>query len=127
MAKPTHLKFNSPAPDLELSAATGETVRLASLWASRPLLLAFIRHFGCPQCKELLDFLTENTARLEAAGLSVAIVTQGTVPETLEFCRRHAPGLRLGYADYLLGMHNVLRAHGLAIRVSRTFWRPGRS
>lgn len=27
---------------------------------------------------------------------------------------RHAPGLRLAYADYLLGMHNVLRAHGLA-------------
>ncbi len=23
---------------------------------------------------------------------------------------RHAPGLRLGYADYLLGMHNVLRS-----------------
>lgn len=32
---------------------------------------------------------------------------------------RHAPGLRLGYADYLRGMHNVLRAHGLAIRTIR--------
>jgi peroxiredoxin len=93
MAMPTHLKFSSPAPDLELSAATGETVRLASLWANRPLLLAFVRHFGCPQCKELLDFLKENSTRLEAAGLGVAIVTQGTVPETLEFGQRHAPGL----------------------------------
>jgi peroxiredoxin len=93
MAKPIHLKFNSPAPDLVLTAATGETVSLASLWAGRPLLLVFIRHFGCPQCKELLDFLTQNTAQLEAAGLTVAIVTQGTVPETLAFCREHAPGL----------------------------------
>ena len=93
MAKFVHLTFDSPAPDLELSAATGEMMRLASLWASRPLLLVFIRHFGCPQCKELLDFLTGNSARLEAAGLGVAIVTQGTVPETAEFCREHAPGL----------------------------------
>jgi hypothetical protein len=28
-----------------------------------------------------------------AAGLGVAIVTQGTVPETAAFCRQHAPGL----------------------------------
>ena len=93
MARPNHLKFNSPAPDLELAAASGETVRLSLLWSSRPLLLVFVRHFGCPQCKELLDFLTENTARLEAAGMAVAIITQGQVAETLEFCRKHAPGL----------------------------------
>ncbi len=68
MAKPNHLKFNSLAPDLELASASGETVRLSLLWSSRPLLLVFVRHFGCPQCKELLDFLVENATRLEAAG-----------------------------------------------------------
>ena len=87
------LKFNALAPDLSLTAATGEIVRLASLWATRPLLLIFVRHFGCPQCKELLDFVTQNKTRLEAAGLTLAAVTQGTPAEALEFCRQHAPGL----------------------------------
>jgi peroxiredoxin len=94
MAKPDRLKFNSPAPDLEVTVSTGEAVRLRSLWASRPLLLVFIRHFGCPQCKEVLDFLTQNASQLEANGLGVAILTQGNVAETEAFCRERAPGLR---------------------------------
>ena len=92
MGKLRHLPFNAPAPDLNLTAATGETVQLASLWAARPLFLIFVRHFGCPQCKELLDFVTQNKARLGAAGLALAVVTQGTPAEALEFCRQHAPG-----------------------------------
>jgi peroxiredoxin len=128
MAKPDHLKFNSPAPDLELTAATGETVRLSSLWASRPLLLVFIRHFGCPQCKELLDFLAENTARLETAGLGVAIITQGRVPETLEFCRQYAPG-RLCLADPQRAAYRAYQVERGGLRqtfLSPRVWRANR-
>jgi hypothetical protein len=31
---------------IELQASTGESVRLGTLWESRPVVLAFIRHFG---------------------------------------------------------------------------------
>lgn len=31
---------------IELEASTGESVRLGGLWANRPVVLAFIRHFG---------------------------------------------------------------------------------
>ena len=31
---------------LELRDWSGETVRLGSLWRDRPVVLAFIRHFG---------------------------------------------------------------------------------
>jgi hypothetical protein len=31
---------------IELDASTGESVRLGRLWENRPVVLAFIRHFG---------------------------------------------------------------------------------
>jgi len=57
MAKQKQLGFNRMAPDLELLDISGNPVRLSSLWSQRPLLLAFTRHFGCTQCKEMLDEL----------------------------------------------------------------------
>jgi peroxiredoxin len=132
MEKPAHLNFNDPAPDLSLATATGETIRLASLWASRPLLLVFVRHFGCPQCKELLDFITQNKTRLEGVPLAVALVTQGTPAETLEFCRVHAPGQlclsdpqRQAYSAYKIERAG-LRQTFLSPRVWAANWRASR-
>jgi putative ABC transport system ATP-binding protein len=87
------LKFNDPAPDLEIPTGTGERIRLSSLWKEKPLLLVFTRHFGCPQCKEMLDQLVQNKTDLEKSGLTLAAVTQGTPAETLEYCKRQAPGI----------------------------------
>lgn len=110
MAKSTHLKYNDPAPDLELTTATGERIQLSSLWVEKPLLLAFTRHFGCPQCKEMLSQLVEAKAEIEKAGLTIAAVTQGTPVEAAEFCKRQAPGIiclsdpeREAYYAYGLG------------------------
>jgi peroxiredoxin len=93
MAKSTHLKYNDLAPDLKVMTATGERVQLSSLWAEKPLLLAFTRHFGCPQCKEMLSQLVESKDDIEKSGLTIVAVTQGTPAETLEFCKRQAPGI----------------------------------
>jgi peroxiredoxin len=56
-------------------------------------LLVFTRHFGCPQCKEMLDQLVQNKTDLEKSGLTLAAVTQGTPAEALEYCKRQAPGV----------------------------------
>jgi peroxiredoxin len=93
MANNRQLNFNRSAPDLALLDTTGETVQLSSLWAQRPLLLAFTRHFGCTQCKEMLDELVAGRERIEQAGLNIAVITQGTPTVTAEFARKHAPGL----------------------------------
>ena len=53
------LKFNDPAPDTELLNMDGAGVKISSLWQSGVLVLAFTRHFGCPQCKEMLDQLVQ--------------------------------------------------------------------
>jgi peroxiredoxin len=59
MLNKDYLKFNDLAPDVELLDMAGEPVRLSSLWQGRVLVLAFTRHFGCPQCKEMMDNLVE--------------------------------------------------------------------
>jgi len=68
-------------------------VQLSSLWAEKPLLLSFTRHFGCTQCKEMLDELVAGRERIQAAGLNIAVIMQGTPEATAEFASRFAPGL----------------------------------
>ena len=87
----TVLDFNDPAPDLDVRLALGGSVRLSTLWQAQPLLLAFTRHFGCTQCKEMLDRLRASQAELDAAGLRLAVVTQGTAEAAAEFCAQFAP------------------------------------
>ena len=82
MDKLRHLNFNQPAPDLILVDVAGKPVQLSSLWIKKPLLLAFTRHFGCTQCKEMLDELVQGKERIEAAGLDIAVITQGKPEST---------------------------------------------
>lgn len=88
-----HLRFNQQAPDLELLNTAGKPVRLSSLWKKRPLLLAFTRHFGCTQCKQMLDELSLGKKQIEGSGLGVAVITQGTPAMTDQFMRDYAPDL----------------------------------
>ena len=104
------LHFNHPAPDIELSDASGQPVQLSDLWKQATLLLAFTRHFGCPQCKEMLDRLTGFQRDLEAKRIRIAAVTQALPEEARAFCEQYAPGLlclsdreRKAYKAYGLG------------------------
>jgi len=38
--------FAGKLAGVELQSSTGERVKLGTLWESRPVVLAFIRHFG---------------------------------------------------------------------------------
>jgi peroxiredoxin len=94
MKKLIPLKFNDPAPDAELLTVDGHPLRLSSLWAQQPLLLSFTRHFGCPQCKEMLDFLVEAQPDLNRRGLNLAVIMHATPAEAKAFAAQRAPGLR---------------------------------
>ncbi len=98
MTKRKQLNFGSQAPDLTLVDPAGNPVRLSSLWAERPLLLAFTRHFGCTQCKEMLNELTGGKEAIEKAGLGIAVVMQGSPEATGSFAQQFSPGL-LALAD----------------------------
>lgn len=94
MPRITHLKFNDPAPDLTLRDVNGRKIEISSLWKKKAFILAFTRHFGCPQCKDLVDQLVEASPALKKKKLGLAIVTQGSPEEAKEFCAERAPGVR---------------------------------
>jgi peroxiredoxin len=123
-----HLKFNDRAPDIELQAVDGKPVKLSSLWQKQALILAFTRHFGCPQCKEMVDQLVLASPELKARNLSLAIVTQGTPAETNTFCEQRAPGIlcladpeRKAYQAYGLERANLWQSF-----LSLNVWRSNR-
>ena len=94
MKNKQHLNFNQPAPELVLLDVEGREVRLSSLWQKKPLLLAFTRHFGCTQCKEMLEELVSGKDNIKQAGLDIAIILMGSVEASREFSQKFAPGLR---------------------------------
>lgn len=116
MKNSNRLHFNQQAPDLELLNTAGKTVTLSSLWKKRPLILAFTRHFGCTQCKEMLDELMEGKERIAQAGLGVAVVTQGSPGATDLFMKQYAPDLlalsdpeRMAYHAYGLERGSIFQ------------------
>jgi peroxiredoxin len=104
------LKFNDPAPNIELLDTDGQPVQLGSLWAKQPLLLSFTRHFGCPQCKEMLDELSQARERIQQQGLALAVIMHAGPAAAKAFAVGHAPSIRcladpnrIAYAAYGLG------------------------
>lgn len=93
MMKMKKLSFDRNAPDVEVWDIGGNKVQLSSLWKEKPLLLAFTRHFGCTQCKEMLEELVAGRDQIEKAGLRIVVIMQGTPEATKVFAERFAPGL----------------------------------
>ena len=46
MASKLKLKVGGVAPDIQVVNADGETINLSSIWAQKPVVLTFLRHFG---------------------------------------------------------------------------------
>ena len=42
----SEVKIGGPAPELAYTTASGEQKRLSDLWAARPALVLWLRHFG---------------------------------------------------------------------------------
>ncbi len=95
MANKKHLNFHHNAPDIELMDVNRNPVQLSSLWQEKPLLLAFTRHFGCTQCKEMLDELVNGHEKINQAGLNLAVINQGTPATTALFAEKFAPDLQM--------------------------------
>lgn len=68
-------------------------LRLATLWEEQPLVLAFLRHFGCPFCLRVLSNLVRGADQFTARGARIAAVTMGAPDDAAAFCAARAPGI----------------------------------
>lgn len=67
------------APDMLITLSDGRSVRLTDLAAEKPLVLVFLRHFGCIFCRE-------NVAQLRLhPTLNVVFVAMGSAEQTERF------------------------------------------
>jgi peroxiredoxin len=67
------------APDVEVQLSSGQSVPLSSLYGERPLVLVFLRHFGCTFCKEQVANLRVHL------NLNVAFVSMASPQQAEEF------------------------------------------
>jgi len=82
-----------PVPNVELSDQDGKNVHLAEYWIAQPTVFCFIRHFGCPYCRRLLNQLNASYQKILDMGVQVIAIGMGDLEKTSEFHQK----LRLRY------------------------------
>ena len=73
-------------PNLKLDSVDGR-VELRNRWQRGPLVVMFMRHFGCAFCREHLIKMGRALADFEAAGAEVVAIFQYSAEATRDFCR----------------------------------------
>lgn len=99
------------APDATLLTVENRTVALASFWSGsrNGIALIFLRHFGCPFCKEHARELHRHRDAFGEAGVGIVMIGPGTPAEAAAFIDA------LGLADPVLTDRDrsAYRAFGL--------------
>jgi peroxiredoxin len=81
--------LGDPAPQVTVEDAAGQPCRLADYWRRGPLVLIFIRQFGCMFCREHVTHLRRRYAEFQAAGAEVVVVGMGTPAATRAFIQAY--------------------------------------
>ncbi|MBY0589016.1 AhpC/TSA family protein [bacterium] len=89
-----------------LVAAKDQTGRtLLSLSNESPVLVVFLRHFGCTFCREALADLAQQRPQIEAAGTAITIVHMGTEEE----------------ANFMLNGYGLAKTHHISDPLRRIY------
>jgi len=125
------LQAGDPFPDLTLESLEGP-VRLSERWRERPLVIVFMRHFGCAFCREYLIQLSRGYEELRAAGGEVVAIFQYRAQPTVSFCRsRGVPFECLGDPDRTgyraVGLGRGERKEYFGLHVTRMWLRAAKS
>lgn len=108
----------------QMVTLTGESV--ADLSRQQPVLLVFLRHFGCTFCREALKDLSDRQEKLNAYGCKLVLVHMSDAETAARYfakyklsdvahvsdydCRYYeAFGLTKGSARQLFGLHSWIR------------------
>jgi peroxiredoxin len=119
----------------EMFTNKGET--LLNLSNNNPVLLVFLRHFGCIFCKEALIDISKSKADIEAGGISIVFVHmtdfETADKQFLKFglidsthisdpdCKFYeAFGLVKGNFNQLFGLQSLIRGFSIGIKEGQT-------
>ena len=73
--------------EIEVLDITGNPTRLVSLWATRRIVLIFVRHFGCVHCKAQVAELAPLVAELRSKDITPVLIGLGTWQRATEFVK----------------------------------------
>lgn len=105
-------QIGDPAPDRTLvEARSGQERPLSSLWADRPAVLLFWRHFGCGCGRDRSKRLHDEYGAMVAAGANVALIGQGDAERALVYADANA--LPDGMPLFVEADASAYRAYGL--------------
>ncbi|GBD46416.1 AhpC/TSA family protein [Thermoleophilum album] len=74
--------------ELVLPDHDGRDVRLGDLWAERPAVIVWLRHYGCVHCRAHAIELDRRREEFERAGGSVWLIGQATPRHAAHFRRK---------------------------------------
>lgn len=114
-----------PPETLATLCQTGES--LAELTQRQPTLLVFVRHFGCPFCREVLTILARRRQGIEATGVQLALVHMGTEAQAAPFFAGYGLGDLPRFSDPKRTLYQAFGLKRLAFREFFTprFWLKG--
>jgi peroxiredoxin len=81
------------APDVLVQAADGSSVGLMQYWRRQPVLLFFVRSFGCVFCRDQLRLFRQRYAEFQARGVEIVAIA----PSDAISAEHLARGLRLPF------------------------------
>ncbi|HKN94056.1 MAG TPA: peroxiredoxin-like family protein [Thermoleophilaceae bacterium] len=81
--------------DVVLNDPDGNAVRLGDLWAERPAVLVFLRHFGCVFCRQLAVDIHNHRHEFAEADVELAMIGFGPPEHAREFLQKQNVDLRL--------------------------------
>jgi peroxiredoxin len=70
-------RIGDRAPDAALTDTNGFAVNLSYFWRERPTVVVFLRHFGCPFCREQILILRKAYNAFKSSGIDIVCVGQG--------------------------------------------------
>lgn len=118
-------KRRRASPDvlpMAMRARTEDGQTLDELSRENPVLLVFLRHAGCPFCREALSDLARQRRRIERMGIQIVLVHMGSSEQGREMAARY----RLDDLSRVSDPHQTIyRGFGLARGNMRELYGPG--
>ena len=103
------VELGQVVPDVVVYRVDGSAIRIHTLCSDTPVVLTFLRHFGCHFCRAFLGTLRGAYPEFVSHRIELVAVAQGTPAQTAHY--RHS--LRLPFPMLADPTRTVFRAFGL--------------